>query len=108
MSNEDLGHIRGAEISMIFQDPLSSLHPYYRVGWQIVEMIRAHQEMSARAARRRAIELLRLVGIPQPEGRGGAFFHPISGGKGGRGGICHGPAGYSPVRPSPEPPPRTH
>jgi peptide/nickel transport system ATP-binding protein len=80
MSNDDLRHIRGAEISMIFQDPLSSLHPYYRVGWQIVEMIRAHQEISARAARRRAIELLRLVGIPQPERRVDDFPHQFSGG----------------------------
>src|SRR5262249_54993139 len=59
--------IRGAKIGMIFQDPLSSLHPYYRVGWQIVEMIRLHDhEMSSGDARKRAVELLRLVGIPQP------------------------------------------
>ncbi len=80
MSNDELRHIRGAEISMIFQDPLSSLHPYYRVGWQIVEMIRAHQDVSARAARQRAIELLRLVGIPQPERRVDDFPHQFSGG----------------------------
>jgi oligopeptide/dipeptide ABC transporter ATP-binding protein len=80
MSSDDLRHIRGAEISMIFQDPLSSLHPYYRVGWQIVEMIRAHQDVSARAARQRAIELLRLVGIPQPERRVDDFPHQFSGG----------------------------
>lgn len=80
MSNDDLRHVRGAEISMIFQDPLSSLHPYYRIGWQIVEMIRAHQHVSARAARQRAIELLRLVGIPQPERRVDDFPHQFSGG----------------------------
>jgi peptide/nickel transport system ATP-binding protein len=80
MSNDELRRVRGAEISMIFQDPLSSLHPYYRVGWQIVEMIRAHQDISARAARRRAIELLRLVGIPQPERRVDDFPHQFSGG----------------------------
>jgi peptide/nickel transport system ATP-binding protein len=80
MSSDELRHVRGAEISMIFQDPLSSLHPYYRVGWQIVEMIRAHQDLSARAARRRAIELLRLVGIPQPERRVDDYPHQFSGG----------------------------
>ncbi|HEV3101895.1 MAG TPA: ABC transporter ATP-binding protein [Candidatus Dormibacteraeota bacterium] len=80
MSSDELRHVRGAEISMIFQDPLSSLHPYYRVGWQIVEMIRAHQKVSARAARQQAIELLRLVGIPQPERRVDDFPHQFSGG----------------------------
>jgi peptide/nickel transport system ATP-binding protein len=80
MSNDDLRKVRGAEISMIFQDPLSSLHPYYRVGWQIVEMIRAHQHVSPRAARLRAIELLKLVGIPQPERRVDDYPHQFSGG----------------------------
>ena len=80
MSDDSLRQVRGAEISMIFQDPLSSLHPYYRVGWQIVEMIRAHQDISARAARLRAIELLRLVGIPQPERRVDDYPHQFSGG----------------------------
>ena len=80
MSADDLRHVRGAEISMIFQDPLSSLHPFYRIGWQIVEMIRAHQDLSARAARTRAIELLRLVGIPQPERRVDDYPHQFSGG----------------------------
>ena len=49
---------------MIFQNPLSSLHPLYTVGWQIIEMIRAHEPVTARQARARAIELLGLVGIP--------------------------------------------
>src|SRR5579864_414572 len=80
LNNDELRHVRGAEISMIFQDPLSSLHPYYRVGWQIVEMIRAHQDVSAQAARRRAVELLRLVGIPQPDRRVDDFPHQFSGG----------------------------
>ncbi|MGA7911592.1 MAG: ABC transporter ATP-binding protein [Candidatus Dormiibacterota bacterium] len=80
LNNDELRHVRGAEIGMIFQDPLSSLHPYYRIGWQIVEMIRAHQDVSAKAARRRAIELLRLVGIPQPERRVDDFPHQFSGG----------------------------
>jgi len=73
--------IRGAKIGMIFQDPLSSLHPYYRVGWQIVEMIRLHDRgMSKHDARKRAVELLRLVGIPQPETRVHDFPHQFSGG----------------------------
>ena len=76
-----LRQIRGARIGMIFQDPLSSLHPYYRVGWQIVEMIQAHdREISKRDARRRAAELLSLVGIPRAEKRIDDFPHQFSGG----------------------------
>jgi peptide/nickel transport system ATP-binding protein len=81
MDGEALRKIRGAEIGMIFQDPLSSLHPYYRVGWQIVEMIRAHDpSVSKDAARARAVELLRLVGIPQADRRVDDFPHQFSGG----------------------------
>jgi peptide/nickel transport system ATP-binding protein len=73
--------IRGAKIGMIFQDPLSSLHPYYRVGWQIVEMIRLHDhDVSKPDAQKRAVELLRLVGIPQPDKRVGDYPHQFSGG----------------------------
>jgi oligopeptide/dipeptide ABC transporter ATP-binding protein len=73
--------IRGAKIGMIFQDPLSSLHPYYRVGWQIVEMIRLHErDVSKDDARKRAVELLRLVGIPQPDVRVHDYPHQFSGG----------------------------
>src|SRR5206468_7301645 len=57
-SAEQLRRVRGAEIALIFQDPLSSLHPLYRVGWQIVEAIQAHERIGKSEARRRAIELL--------------------------------------------------
>ncbi|TCM45073.1 ABC transporter ATP-binding protein [Kribbella sp. VKM Ac-2568] len=76
-----LRRLRGAEIGMIFQDPLSSLHPHYRIGWQIVEMIQAHDhEISKRAARRRAADLLTLVGIPRAAERIDDYPHQFSGG----------------------------
>jgi oligopeptide/dipeptide ABC transporter ATP-binding protein len=81
MTRAELQAVRGRDIAMVFQDPLSSLHPYYRVGWQIVELIRNHnKDVSKSAARRRAIDLLRLVGIPQPEIRVDDFPHQFSGG----------------------------
>jgi peptide/nickel transport system ATP-binding protein len=81
MGADELREVRGAKIGMIFQDPLSSLHPYYRVGWQIVEMIRAHdRRISKSAARARAVELLGLVGIPRPERRVDDYPHEFSGG----------------------------
>ena len=81
MPPPEMRKVRGAQIAMIFQDPLSSLHPFYRVGWQIVEMIRTHDSaISKKAARARAVDLLRLVGIPQPETRVDDFPHQFSGG----------------------------
>ena len=81
MTQSELRAVRGAEIAMIFQDPLSSLHPYYKVGWQIVEMIRAHDKTISKAgARKRAVDLLRLVGIPQPDRRVDDYPHQFSGG----------------------------
>jgi oligopeptide/dipeptide ABC transporter ATP-binding protein len=80
MPAEELRRIRGAEIAMVFQDPLSSLHPYYRIGWQISEAIRAHERVKRSEARRRAIELLGLVGIPEPARRVDDYPHQFSGG----------------------------
>ena len=65
---------------MIFQDPLSALNPVHRIGHQIVEMIRSHQDMSKSEAMTRAVELLDLVGIPQPKERARQFPHEFSGG----------------------------
>jgi len=80
MHAAELREIRGKQIAMIFQDPLSSLHPYYKVGDQIAEMIRAHEKVSKKDARDRSIELLRLVGIPRPERRVHDYPHQFSGG----------------------------
>ncbi|WP_407518651.1 ABC transporter ATP-binding protein [Methylobacterium oryzisoli] len=77
---ERMRRVRGKRIGMIFQDPLTSLNPLYRVGRQIEETIRTHTDLSARAARRRAIDLLAEVGIPAPERRIDGFPHEFSGG----------------------------
>ncbi len=75
-----LRSIRGRLLSMIFQDPLSALNPVHRIGAQISEMLRAHSSMSERAARIRAVELLEIVGIPQPGDRALQYPHEFSGG----------------------------
>jgi oligopeptide/dipeptide ABC transporter ATP-binding protein len=81
LSEDQLRHVRGARISVIFQDPLTSLHPLYRIGWQISEMIRAHEKsVSKKEAAARAVELLRRVGIPRPETRVNDYPHQFSGG----------------------------
>jgi peptide/nickel transport system ATP-binding protein len=79
-SDQDLRGIRGNDIAMIFQDPLSSLHPFYKVGAQLVEGIRAHRDVSKSQAKARAIELLGLVGIPSPKERADSYPHEFSGG----------------------------
>jgi peptide/nickel transport system ATP-binding protein len=79
-SDDELRAIRGNSIAMIFQDPLSSLHPFYRVGSQIVETIRTHRDVSKAQALDRAIEMLGLVGIPEPRKRADAYPHEFSGG----------------------------
>jgi peptide/nickel transport system ATP-binding protein len=81
MSGHDLQQVRGAKVGMIFQDPLSSLHPYYKVGWQIGEMIRQHDKNVSKAqAHKQAVDLLKLVGIPQPDRRVDDYPHQFSGG----------------------------
>ncbi len=80
MGADDLRQVRGNDIAMIFQDPLSSLHPFYRIGDQIVEAIRIHRNTSRASARARAIELLGLVGVPEPSRRVDDYPHEFSGG----------------------------
>src|SRR5918999_2887135 len=79
-SDAEMRQIRGDDIAMIFQDPLSSLHPFYKVGAQIVEAIRTHRDVTKAQARDRAIEMLGLVGIPEPRKRADAYPHEFSGG----------------------------
>jgi len=80
LPEEGLRAIRGNDIAMIFQDPLSALHPLYRVGKQLVEAVLAHRDVPKAKARERAIELLGLVGIPDPAKRVDAYPHEFSGG----------------------------
>jgi peptide/nickel transport system ATP-binding protein len=77
---EEMRKIRGKRIGMIFQDPLTSLNPLYRIGDQIIETIRTHTSLSEAAARKRAIELLAEVGIPAPDKRIDGYPHEFSGG----------------------------
>jgi peptide/nickel transport system ATP-binding protein/oligopeptide transport system ATP-binding protein len=79
-SEEELEHVRGKEIAMIFQDPISSLSPVHRVGDQIVEQILAHEDVSKASAMDRAVELMERVGIPRARDRSRAYPHEFSGG----------------------------
>jgi oligopeptide/dipeptide ABC transporter ATP-binding protein len=80
LNDKALSRIRGRHVAMIFQDPLTSLTPVYTVGTQLVEAVLAHNNVSKDLARKRAIELLDMVGIPQPETRVDAYPHELSGG----------------------------
>ena len=77
----ELRKLRGADISMIFQEPMTSLNPVFTVGWQLEEVLRLHMGMSGRGARKRAVDLLREVGIPEPERRIDSFPSQLSGGQ---------------------------
>jgi peptide/nickel transport system ATP-binding protein len=80
MSEEELQQVRGNEMAMIFQDPMTSLNPVYTVGDQICEAIQVHENVDNQAAVRRAVELLKQVGIPNPESRVDDYPHQFSGG----------------------------
>jgi len=80
LPNEEIQGVRGSQISMIFQDPMTSLHPYYRVGVQIAESIRTHQKVSKQEGMEQAVEMLNRVGIPRPEERARQYPHEFSGG----------------------------
>ena len=77
---DELRRVRGKRVAMIFQDPLSSLHPLYKIGWQVVEAIRAHERVSEKAARARALDALTEVGIPNAADRLSSYPHELSGG----------------------------
>lgn len=79
-SDNWMSQVRGIKLSMVFQDPLSALTPVYTVGDQIIEALQIHQDLTAEAAQKRAVELLGIVGIPNPEIRVKAFPHEFSGG----------------------------
>ena len=81
LGGESMRRVRGDRIAMIFQEPATSLDPVRTVGWQVMEALRSHRRMSRHAAHRRAVELLDLVGIPDPERRVHSYPHQMSGGQ---------------------------
>ncbi|MEN3309832.1 MAG: peptide/nickel transport system ATP-binding protein, partial [Micromonosporaceae bacterium] len=80
LGDNELRRIRGREIAMIFQDPMTALTPVYTIGWHIAEQIRAHEPVSRAAARRRAVDLLAEVGIADAASRVDSYPHEFSGG----------------------------
>lgn len=79
-STERMRTLRGDRISMVFQEPMTALNPTYDIGWQVGEPLRVHRELTKRASRDRAVELMRRVGIPSPEDRVDDYPHQFSGG----------------------------
>jgi len=80
VSEEDMRRVRGDKIAMIFQEPMTSLNPVFTIGWQLEEALKYHTTLNRRGRRERAIEMLRLVEIPNPEQRYGEYPHQLSGG----------------------------
>src|SRR5262249_21355603 len=80
LPQDEMRNIRGSKMGMVFQDPMSSLHPFYRVGAQIAEAVRTHQKISKKEAMDMAVEMLRRVGIPRPDERAKQYPHEYSGG----------------------------
>ncbi len=80
VSERELTEVRGREVAMIFQDPMTSLNPVYSVGWQLAEAVMAHQDVSKNEAWTRAVDLLEVVGIPNAKDRAQNYPHEFSGG----------------------------
>ena len=80
LPEKQMQRVRGNDVAMVFQDALSSLNPVFTVGHQIMDTLRIHQGLKGRAAREKAVEMLRLVGIPSPESRVDQYPHELSGG----------------------------
>jgi len=80
LPKEEMQNIRGSKMGMVFQDPMTSMHPFFKVGDQIVEAIRVHQKVSKKEAWDQAVDMLRRVGIPKPEERASQYPHEYSGG----------------------------
>ena len=80
LSDEEMCEVRGNDVAMIFQEPMTSLNPVLTCGWQIAEVVELHQDVSRSEAHNRAVEMLRLVGIPAPEQRAIEYPHQLSGG----------------------------
>jgi peptide/nickel transport system permease protein len=93
LSERELGRIRGSEVALVSQEPMIALNPVFRVGWQLVEAVRRHHRVSRKAARSHAVELLRRVHLPDPEGIARRYPYELSGGMAQRVAIARALAG---------------